>query len=54
MVVSMNLRGLKNYLSLRDSGSAYFGIKWLAQAMKEATPNKYLDLIVKKKKEDQE
>ena len=47
MVVTMNLRALKNYLTLRDSGASYFQIQWLAQAMKDVTPNKYLDLIVK-------
>ena len=47
MVVTMNLRALKNYLTLRDSGAAYFQIQWLAQAMKDVTPSKYLDLIVK-------
>ncbi len=47
MVVTFNLRSLKNYFSLRDSGAAYFQIRWLARAMKEATPKKYLKLIVK-------
>lgn len=50
MVVTFNLRSLKNYFTLRDSGAAYFQIQWLAQAMKEVTPNKYLDLIIKKDK----
>lgn len=49
MVVTFNLRSLKNYFQLRDSGAAYFGIRWLAQAMKEVTPSKYLDLIIKSK-----
>ncbi|MDD2905777.1 MAG: FAD-dependent thymidylate synthase [Sulfurimonas sp.] len=49
MVVTFNLRSLKNYFTLRDSGAAFFQIRWLAEAMKEATPQKYLDLIVKKK-----
>jgi len=48
MVVTFNLRSLKNYFDLRDSGGAWFQIRWLAQAMKEATPEKYLKLIVKK------
>lgn len=48
MVVTFNLRSLKNYFDLRDSGAAYFQIQWLAQAMKEATPKKYLRLIDKK------
>ena len=47
MVVTFNLRSLKNYFTLRDSGAAYFQIKWLAQEMKKVTPKKYLDLIVK-------
>ena len=47
MVVTMNLRALKNYFQLRDSGAAYFQIQWLAQAIKDVTPSKYLDLIVK-------
>ena len=49
MVVTFNLRSLKNYFQLRDSGAAYFGIRWLAQEMKKATPKKYLDLIIKDK-----
>ncbi len=48
MVVTFNLRSLKNYFDLRDSGAAYFQIQWLAKAMKAVTPSKYLDLIVKK------
>ena len=47
MVITFNVRSLKNYFTLRDSGAAYFQIKWLAQAMKEVTPKKYLDLIIK-------
>ena len=49
MVVTFNLRSLKNYFGLRDSGAAYFQIRWLAEEMKKATPKKYLDLIVKQK-----
>ena len=49
MVVTFNLRSLKNYFTLRDSGAAYFQIRWLAQEMMRVTPTKYLDLIVKKK-----
>ena len=45
MVVTMNIRALKNYLTLRDSGAAYFQMRWLAQAIKSVTPNKYLSLI---------
>ena len=47
MVVTFNLRSLKNYFTLRDSGAAYFQIRWLAQEMKKVTPKKYLDLILK-------
>lgn len=47
MVVTMNLRAYKNYLGLRDSGAAYFQIRWLAKAMVAVTPMKYLKLIVK-------
>lgn len=50
MVVTFNLRSLKNYFQLRESGAAYFQIRWLAKAMQEATPSKYLDLIVKQNK----
>ncbi len=49
MLVTFNLRSLKNYFSLRDSGAAYFQIRWLAQEMMRVTPSKYLDLILKKK-----
>ncbi len=47
MVVTFNIRSLKNYFDLRDSGAAWFQIRWLAQAMKKATPKKYLSLIDK-------
>ncbi len=47
MVVTFNLRSLKNYFTLRDSGAAYFQIRWLAQEMMKVTPKKYLDLIIK-------
>jgi len=49
MMVTFNLRSLKNYFSLRDSGAAFFQIQWLAKEMKKVTPQKYLDLIVKNK-----
>ena len=51
MVVTFNIRSLKNYFDLRDSGAAWFQIQWLAQAMKEVTPPKYLKLIDKKYRE---
>ena len=49
MVVTFNLRSLKNYFTLRDSGAAFFQIRWLAQEMMRVTPSKYLDLIIKNK-----
>ena len=51
MVVTFNIRSLKNYFDLRDSGAAWFQIQWLAQAMKEVTPLKFLKLIDKKCKD---
>ncbi len=51
MVVTFNLRSLKNYYTLRDSGAAYFQIRWLAQEMMRVTPSKYLDLIIKRSKD---
>jgi len=48
LVVTFNLRSLKNFYKLRDSGAAWFQIRTLAQEMKKVTPEKYLDLIVKK------
>lgn len=47
MVVTFNIRSLKNYFDLRDSGAAWFQIQWLAEAMKAVTPLKYLKLIDK-------
>jgi len=49
LVVTFNLRSLKNYFYLRDSGAAWFQIRWLAEEMQKVTPKKYLDLIVKTK-----
>ena len=51
MVVTFNIRSLKNYFDLRDSGAAWFQIQWLAEAMKEVTPKKYLKLIDKNHKD---
>ncbi len=47
MVVTFNIRSLKNYFDLRDSGAAWFQIQWLAEEMKKTTPIKYLKLIDK-------
>ena len=52
MIVSFNLRSLKNYFDLRESNSAWFQIRWLAQEMIKATPRKYLSLILKRDKID--
>ncbi len=51
MVVTFNIRSLKNYFDLRDSGAAWFQIRWLAEAMKAVTPVKYLQLIDKQYKD---
>ena len=51
MVITFNIRSLKNYFDLRDSGAAWFQIQWLAQEMKKVTPEKYLKLIDKKYKD---
>ena len=50
MVVTFNLRSLKNYIELRASGSAYFQIQWLVEEMIKVTPKKYLELIMRKDK----
>jgi thymidylate synthase (FAD) len=47
LVMTVNLRSLKNFFELRDSGAAYFLIKELAKKMKKVTPKKYLKLMVK-------
>jgi len=52
MVVTFNIRSLKNYFDLRDSGAAWFQIQWLAEEMKKVTPLKYLKLIDKKHRND--
>jgi len=49
LVMTMNLRSLKNFFNLRLPSSVYFQIQWLAQAIKKATPDKYLNLIVRNK-----
>lgn len=48
---TFNLRALKHFLKLRDSGSAYYGIREVAVALKEALPPKYRTIIDKKFKE---
>lgn len=51
LVCTFNLRSLKNYFDLRDSGAAYFQIRELAKEMKSKTPIKYMRLIDKKLKD---
>jgi len=50
LVFTINLRSLKNFLELRDSGAAYFQIRNLAKEMIKVTPIKQLKLISKKYK----
>lgn len=52
MVVTFNLRSLKNYIELRANNAAWFQIQWLAEEIIKVTPKKYLDLIVKQDKLD--
>jgi len=47
LVMTINLRSLKNFLELRDSGSAWFQMQTLAKEIKNQTPTKYLKLIDK-------
>ena len=49
LVWTINLRALKNFLDLRDSGSAWFPMQELAKEMKRHVPKQYLELIVKEK-----
>ena len=53
-MMTINLRSLKNFFDLRDSGAAWFQMRWLAEEMKLATPVKYLKLIDKKVKEEED
>jgi len=48
LVWTVNLRSLDNFLKLRDSGAAWYRIKYLAEAVREALPEKYAKLINKK------
>ncbi len=51
LVITINLRSLKNFFQLRDSGSAWFQIRWLAEELANITPRTYLRLIHKKYKD---
>jgi len=48
LVMTINLRSLKNFLELRDSGAAYFQMQWLAKTMKSYIDDRYLSLIERK------
>ena len=45
LVVTFNLRSLDHFLSLRDSGAAWFQIRTLAEKIKNATPDYLLEVI---------
>lgn len=47
-VWTFNLRSLKHFLELRDSGAAYYGIREVATTLKAQLPHKYRALIDKK------
>ena len=47
LVMTMNLRSLKNFINLRDSGAAYFQIQWLAKEILKTIPEEVLKLIKK-------
>lgn len=51
LVLTINVRSLKNFLTLRNSNSAWFQIRDLAQKIIEITPKKYLNLMIKEKNE---
>ena len=48
LLMTMNLSSLKNFFKLRLSGSAWFQIRWLAEAIKNVTPEASKKLIFKK------
>ena len=50
VVWTINLRSLKNFLELRNSGAAWEPMQHLAQLIEQATPTKYLSLISKQHK----
>ena len=47
MVVTFNLRSLKNYFTLRDSGAAYFQIRWLDESYSNKISKSYSKKEVK-------
>jgi thymidylate synthase (FAD) len=48
-VLTFNLRALKHFVELRDSGSAYYGIRELTQEIINKAPEKYMRFIKKPK-----
>jgi thymidylate synthase (FAD) len=48
-VLTFNLRALKHFFSLRSGGAAYYGIRELAQAIKDEVPERYMSYIIKQK-----
>ena len=49
LMLSINLRSLKNLIKLRDSGAAFKQIQTLAKELQKELPKGHLDLIVKNK-----
>jgi thymidylate synthase (FAD) len=47
VVMTINLRSLKNFFKLRDNGAAWKPMRHLASLIKQATPEKYLGLCHK-------
>lgn len=45
---TFNLRSLKHFIELRGSGSAYYGIREVVEAILEQVPHKYRVLVDKK------
>lgn len=49
MVITFNIRSFKHFVELRDSGSAYFGIRELTENMMSQVPDKLMRYIKKPK-----
>ena len=47
---TINLRSLRNFNQLRNSGAAFYQMRWLAEAILETIPTRYKELIVHEKK----
>jgi thymidylate synthase (FAD) len=50
LIWTINLRSLKNFLKLRDSGAAWYPMEMLAKEIKLNIPEKYISLVDKKKR----